>query len=126
MNKLVAVSALALMLGFAGAAEAQYNGAAAPAQQGGFEGPGLAVSTVAEAAKMSDDQPVVLEGKIKQSLGDEKYLFHDASGEITIEIDDEDWRGVNVTPEDTIEISGEVDKEMFDVKVDVNSVKLKK
>ena len=124
MNKLVAVSALALMLGFAGAAHAQYHGATAP--RGGFTGPGLAVSTVAEAAKMSDDQAVVLEGKIKQGLGDEKYLFHDASGEITIEIDDEDWRGLSVGPEDTVEISGEVDKELFDVKVDVDTIKLKK
>ncbi len=124
MNKLVAVSALALMLGFAGAAHAQYNGAAAP--RGGFTGPGLAVSTAAEAAKMGDDQPVVLQGKIKQSLGNEKYLFQDASGEITIEIDDDDWRGLSVGPEDTIEISGEVDKELFDVKVDVDTVQLKK
>lgn len=124
MNKLVTVSALVLMLGFAGAAHAQYHGAAAP--RGGFTGPGLAVSTVAEAAKMSDDQPVVLEGKIKQGLGDEKYLFHDASGEITIEIDDDDWRGLSVGPEDTVEISGEVDKELFDVKVDVDTIKLKK
>ena len=102
----------------------QYQGAMAP--RGGFTGPGLSVSTVAEANKMSDDQPVVLVGQIQQSLGDEKYLFKDASGTITIEIDDEDWRGVNVTPEDTIEISGEVDKDLFDIKVDVNTVKLKK
>lgn len=124
MNKLLAVSTLALMIGFAGAAHAQYQGAMAP--RGGFTGPGLSVSTVAEANKMSDDQPVVLVGQIQQSLGDEKYLFKDASGTITIEIDDEDWRGVNVTPEDTIEISGEVDKDLFDIKVDVNTVKLKK
>lgn len=124
MNKLLAVSTLALMIGFAGAAHAQYQGAMA--LRGGFTGPGLSVSTVAEANKMSDDQPVVLVGQIQQSLGDEKYLFKDASGTITIEIDDEDWRGVNVTPEDTIEISGEVDKDLFDIKVDVNTVKLKK
>lgn len=124
MNKLLAVSTLALMLGFAGAAHAQYQGAAAP--RGGFSGPGLAVSTVAEANKMSDDQAVVLVGQIQQSLGDEKYLFKDASGTIVVEIDNEDWRGVNVTPEDTIEISGEVDKDLFDIKVDVDSVKLKK
>ena len=47
MNKLLAVSTLALMIGFAGAAHAQYQGAMAP--RGGFTGPGLAVSTVAEA-----------------------------------------------------------------------------
>ncbi len=124
MNKLLAVSALAIMVGFAGAAHAQYQGAAA--SRGGFTGPGLATSTVAEAVKLSDDQPVVLVGKITQSLGDEKYLFQDASGSVTIEIDDEDWRGVNVTPADTIEISGEVDKDLFDTIIDVNRVQLKK
>lgn len=124
MNKLFAVSTLALMVGFAGSAMAQYQGAAAP--RGGFTGPGLATSTVAEAVKLSDDQPVVLVGQIEQSLGDEKYLFKDASGSVTVEIDDEDWRGVNVTPADTIEISGEVDKDLFDVKIDVDRVQLKK
>lgn len=36
MNKLLAVSTLALMIGFAGAAHAQYQGAMAP--RGGFTG----------------------------------------------------------------------------------------
>ena len=124
MNKLLAVSTLALMIGFAGAAHAQYQGAMAP--RGGFTGPGLAVSTVAEANKMSDDQPVVLVGQIQQSLGDEKYLFKDASGSVTVEIDNEDWRGVTVTPKDTIVIQGEIDKDFFKTEIDVDSVALKK
>ena len=119
MKKIFAVSALALALGMSGAASAQMV-------SGGFQGPGLAPMSVADALKLNDDTAVVLVGQIQQSLGDEKYLFKDASGTITIEIDDEDWRGVNVTPEDTIEISGEVDKDLFDIKVDVNTVKLKK
>ena len=124
MNKLIAVTSLSLIFGFSSAAYAQYNGAAAP--RGGFTGPGLSVSTVAEAVKMSDDQPVVLVGQIEQSLGDEKYLFKDATGSVTIEIDNDDWRGVNVGPSDTIEITGEVDKDFFDVKNDVDTVQLKK
>ena len=125
MNKLLAVSTLALMIGFAGAAHAQYQGAMAP--RGGFTGPGLSVSTVAEANKMSDDQPVVLVGQIERSLGDEKYLFKDASGTVTVEIDNEDWRGLNVTPQDTVILNGEIDKEMFkDTKIDVDSIALKK
>ncbi len=63
---------------------------------------------------------------MKKSLGDEKYLFKDASGAITVEIDDDDWNGLNVTPQDLIEIRGEVDKDLFDTKIDADSVMLKK
>ena len=124
MNKFITASAFVVALGLSTSALA--SGFTGPQQAGGFQGPGLAPSSVAEALKLNDDTPVVLVGQIEKSLGDEKYLFKDASGTITIEIDDEDWRGVNVTPEDTIEISGEVDKDLFDIKVDVDTVKLKK
>ena len=92
----------------------------------GFQGPGLAPSSVAEALKLNDDTPVVLVGQIEKSLGDEKYLFKDASGSVTVEIDNEDWRGVTVTPKDTIVIQGEIDKDFFKTEIDVDSVALKK
>jgi uncharacterized protein (TIGR00156 family) len=34
------------------------------------------------------------------------YLFKDATGEITLDIDDYRWNGLNVTPNDTVEIRG--------------------
>ncbi len=95
---------------------------------GGFVGPGTAVqgTTVQQALSMRDDTPVTLTGKIVSSLGDEKYLFRDATGEIIIEIDDEDWRGITVTPETTLEIVGEVDKELLGrTKIDVDSFSVK-
>ena len=110
MKKIFAVSALALALGMSGAASAQMV-------SGGFQGPGLAPMSVAD----------VLVGQIERSLGDEKYLFKDASGTVTVEIDNEDWRGLNVTPQDTVILNGEIDKEMFkDTKIDVDSIALKK
>ena len=124
MNKFISASAFVVALGLSTSALA--SGFTGPQQAGGFQGPGLAPSSVAEALKLNDATPIELDSQIEKSLGDEKYLFKDASGTITIEIDDEDWRGVNVTPEDSIEISGEVDKDLFDIKVDVNTVKLKK
>ena len=120
MNKILAVSALALTFCFA-------NNAFSQKTQGGFNGPALAPTTVAEALKLSDDTPVVLVGKIEKNLGHEKYLFNDASGSVIVEIDDDDWNGVNVTPADTIEIRGEVDKEMLkDTEIDAVYVSLKK
>ena len=94
---------------------------------GGFAGPSAGViMTVQQALKKADDTPVILKGHIVNSLGDEKYTFKDATGEVIVEIDNEDWHGLKVTPEDTVEIAGDVDKEMFkQTKIDVNSISIK-
>ena len=109
-------------------AHAQLVGA--PVQPtGGFEGPSapsMAPITIQQALSMRDDSIVVLTGKIVNSLGDEKYTFQDSTGQIIIEIDDEDWHGIKVTPENTIEIVGELDKELFEQpKIDVKSFSVK-
>lgn len=94
---------------------------------GGFEGPRVgAVITVQQALKKADDTHVILQGHIVNSLGDEKYTFKDATGEVIVEIDNEDWHGLKVTPEDMVEIAGDVDKEMFkQTKIDVDSISIK-
>lgn len=96
---------------------------------GGFEGPSasqLAATTVQEALDLNDEAKVVLQGNIVNSLGDEKYTFKDATGEIVVEIDDEDWHGVKVTPEKTVEIIGEVDKDANEpTKIDIDAVTVK-
>lgn len=119
MNKILVASAFVLAASVSVEAFAQMSNA------GGFDGPAMPAVTVADALNMSDDSAVVLVGKIGQNLGNEKYLFKDASGEITVEIDNEDWRGLTVKPEDVIVIEGEVDKDMFKTEIDVNSVKMK-
>ena len=124
MNKFITASAFVVALGLSTSALA--SGFTGPQQAGGFQGPGLAPSSVAEALKLNDDTPVVLVCQIEKSLGDEKYLFKDASGSVTVEIDNEDWRGVTVTPKDTIVIQGEIDKDFFKTEIDVDSVALKK
>ena len=124
MNKFITASAFVVALGLSTSALA--SGFTGPQQAGGFQGPGLAPSSVAEALKLNDDTPVVLVGQIEKSLGAEKYLFKDASGSVTVEIDNEDWRGVTVTPKDTIVIQGEIDKDFFKTEIDVDSVALKK
>ena len=88
MKKLLTLAA-ALAL-FSTGAHAQFaGGTQAPA--GGFKGPGLSVSTVAQALDMHDDSPVVLQGSIQQNLGDEKYLFKDATGTVVADIDNKYW-----------------------------------
>lgn len=117
---------------FTGIANAQLVGAptvpAAP-MGGGFAGPSgfdTKPMTVKQALGLSDNARVVLRGHIVNSLGDEKYTFSDGTAEVVIEIDDEDWAGRQVTPETTIEIYGELDKEFFEqTKIDVDSFVVK-
>lgn len=118
MNKLIAVSALAISVAFASQAFAKnQNG-------GGFSGPSAQtlITTSADALNAKDDTQVVLTGKIEQNLGDEKYLFRDASGTITLDIDNDEWNGQNIAPEDTVEIRGEVDKGFTKIEVEVDSI----
>ena len=95
---------------------------------GGFAGPGPggnAATTIKEALKLRDESMVVLQGRIVASLGDEKYTFQDATGSVMVEIDDDEWRGITVTPDTTIEIVGELDKELFEAtKIDVKSFRV--
>lgn len=93
-------------------------------QQGGFTGPkSTGAVTVVQAKQMRDDSKVVLRGTIVKQLGHEKYLFKDNTGEITIEIDDDDWHGLTIGPNDQVEIFGEVDKDWNSVEIDVDSVR---
>lgn len=96
---------------------------------GGFEGPSAAKNnavSVQNALKQRDDSKVMLRGNIINSLGDEKYTFKDSTGEVVVEIDDDEWNGLNVTPESTVEIFGEVDKEWNKpTKIDVDSLRVK-
>ncbi|MDR1308721.1 MAG: YgiW/YdeI family stress tolerance OB fold protein [Deltaproteobacteria bacterium] len=89
---------------------------------GGFSGPGIEPSTVRQALRLRDDSPVTLRGNIVRHLGGDNYLFRDSSGEIAIDIDHRRWQGLNVTPEDTVEISGEIDKDWDGTVVDVDSL----
>jgi uncharacterized protein (TIGR00156 family) len=93
--------------------------------QGGFDGPGPAVISVREALTLRDDAPVTLEGNIAQSLGNEKYLFRDATGTVTVDIDADKWQGLRVGPQDTVILYGEVDKDLMQMEIDVKSLRKK-
>ena len=96
--------------------------------KGGFVEETISIVSVADAKNMKDDAYVVLQGTIQQNLGDENYLFKDDSGTVVIEIDDDDWNGVTVGPEDTVEIRGEVDthwRKPTDIDVDSVTISLK-
>lgn len=97
--------------------------------QGGFQGPtsGTGVDTVAKALKARDDAPVVLTGNILSRMAgsDDKYMFRDATGDILVEIDHEVFAGRNVTPANTVRLSGEVDNDLLKpIKIDVKVMEI--
>ncbi len=89
---------------------------------GGFVGGTENIVTVSQVKEMRDDVPVIVKGHIVQRMGDEKYLFEDSTGSITVEIDKEDWRGQTVTPSDNVKLYGEVDAGWFNTEIDVDYV----
>ena len=109
--------ALVAIFAFAGVSNAQFNGPSAVANT---------PMTIKQALSLQDDSKVVLQGHIINSLGDEKYTFSDGTDQIVVEIDDEDWAGRKVTPENTVEIFGEVDKDTLKpTEIDVDSFTVK-
>lgn len=99
--------------------------ASADSKDGGFKGPdNFKTVTVAEALQLSDDAEVRVEGFIVKAVGDEKYEFRDDSGTMLVEIDDDDWRGLEVTPEVRVRIHGEIDKEWRDTQLDADGIRV--
>lgn len=99
--------------------------AASDNSNGGFTGPGseVAIVSVQQAKGMNDDAMVILQGNIQKKVGDELYLFSDGNDTIMVEIDDEDWNGLSIGPNDVVEISGEVDKGWTSIEIDVDQIK---
>jgi uncharacterized protein (TIGR00156 family) len=93
--------------------------------QDGYKGPGPSsnIVTVEQAKKLRDDTMVNLRGRIDRALGDDKYMFSDSTGSITIEVDDHLWFGLSVDEQDWLEITGDIDIEFGRVEIDVKSMK---
>ena len=125
MKKIIYTSAFALSIAVSCVASAGFE-PNAPVAQGGFKGPSDGVTTVAAALNAKDDTLVVLTGHIEKETAKEKYQFRDSTGAIIVEIDNEDWHGLTVTPADTVTIYGEVDKEiMHSPEIDVDRIEKK-
>jgi len=91
-----------------------------------FDGPGAASRAipVSSIRSLRDDDKVTLEGFLVKQLSEEHYLFRDDSGEIEVEIDEEDFRGIRVTETTAIRIYGEVDKDWNSLSIEVDYLEL--
>lgn len=125
MKKLATIVAV-MALCSAPVLAAQQSGFSGPSatqtQSGGFQGPNGSSTTVESAKSLRDDTWVTLRGNIVERISDDLYLFKDATGTINVDIDHKRWNGVTVTPQDTVEIQGEVDKDWNSVEIDVKQI----
>ncbi|ENB7488007.1 YgiW/YdeI family stress tolerance OB fold protein [Citrobacter koseri] len=125
MKKLAAMVAV-MALCSAPVLAAQQGGFSGPtatqSQSGGFVGPNGSNTTVESAKSMRDDAWVTLRGNIVERISDDLYLFKDATGTVNVDIDHKRWNGVTVTPQDLVEIQGEVDKDWNSVEIDVKQI----
>jgi uncharacterized protein (TIGR00156 family) len=125
MKKLAAMVAV-MALCSAPVLAAQQGGFSGPtatqSQAGGFVGPNGSSTTVESAKSLRDDAWVTLRGNIVERISDDLYLFKDASGTVNVDIDHKRWNGLTVTPQDVVEIQGEVDKDWNSVEIDVKQI----
>ncbi|MFG1174569.1 YgiW/YdeI family stress tolerance OB fold protein [Erwiniaceae bacterium CAU 1747] len=99
------------------------NAPTAQVQTGGFSGPDGTIVTVKQAQDMKDDAWVTLHGHIEKRTGDDDYLFRDATGTLSVEIDHKHWQGQTVTPKDNVEIQGKLDKDFNSTELDVKRIR---
>lgn len=90
----------------------------------GYKSSWLAESlvTVKEANELHDDAYVKMRGQIIKPSGGDRYIFRDDTDEITIEIENNIWRGLNIDANDVVEIIGKVDKEEGSIEIDVDYI----
>ena len=127
MKKLAAMVAV-MALCSAPVLAAQQGGFSGPttttqSQNGGFVGPNGSSTTVESAKSLRDDTWVTLRGNIVERISDDLYVFKDATGTVNVDIDHKRWNGVTVTPKDTVESQGEVDKDWNSVEIDVKQIR---
>ena len=81
------------------------------------------VSPVKDVLKMRDNQVATVKGNIVKRMSDDKYLFKDNSGEMTVEIDNKYWGGLQVDESNVLELTGKVDKDFNSISLEVFTVK---
>lgn len=122
MRKMFIITAVGMLCVSAVRADFVMTPVGAPKNNGGFIAGRETIVTVSQVKEMRDDVNVIVQGNIVQRVGDDKYLFEDNTGSITVEIDDKDWRGQTVSPSDTVKLHGDVDRGFLNTEIDVDYV----
>lgn len=123
MKRLPLLASAAMLLATA-SAMAQYSG---PGARRDAVTATATAHTVAEVLKDAvDDRPVELTGTLVKQTGRDTYLFRDATGEIEVEIDAEDFpAGQRVGADTHVVLSGEIDaRVLHKPEIDVERLRL--
>lgn len=102
-------AAIALLL--TTGAMAQFTGPSDVAQAQSREYPLTTVQDI--KADPKDDVKATLEGRILRKVADEEYLFSYDTGEIRVEIDDDDFPRQPVSETTRVRLEGEVDTHRY-------------
>ena len=93
----------------------------------GFDGP-IDMPKITTAESISDMKAhtkIILQGYLVKQINKEHYLFKDGTGNVEVDIEDQIFKGANVTPETQIRLRGKVDKDLWEAtSVDVDYLEI--
>lgn len=121
MKRLGTIMMTALLAGIFGTLQAQYTGPGSTAQV-------KTVKEVSDNALKLDrkDTMVKLQGFIIEQLGDDNYMFKDATGKIRVEIDKKRLPAATFNENTEMVIIGEVDYDLLEgTEIEVKNVEIK-
>ncbi|MET4580370.1 YgiW/YdeI family stress tolerance OB fold protein [Ottowia thiooxydans] len=130
LSAFAAAVVLALGASVAIAQSASYTGPSSsnkPAAAGTYSGPSaVPLMTVKQLLDTGrDDQHARLQGRIVSHNGGDRYTFEDATGRITVEIDDDRFpAGQSINAEHRVELLGEFDKGIRKTEFEVDRMAL--
>lgn len=78
--------------------------------------------SIIEALNLPDNSYVSVQGHIVKKLTDDKYIFQDKTGTMTVEIDNDRWAGVSSITKNDLILTGEIEKKQSATCLDVESV----
>ena len=122
MNKKISILTLALMLGITSVVSAKENCCSKMNMGGGYVASQADISTIKAVQDMEKGSYVTLQGQIIKRINKNKYQFKDQTGTMMVKIGKKIWRGLVVSAEDTVQISGKVEKSKDATMLDVKSL----
>ncbi|ARP54917.1 NirD/YgiW/YdeI family stress tolerance protein [Alcaligenes faecalis] len=120
---LSATAAIAQPAGYTGPSNVPQATNATGPYSGPSNVPLMTVKQLLETGR--DDQIARLQGRLVSFEGDERYTFEDATGRITVEIDNEDFpAGQSISAEQKVELTGEFDEGLRKTEFEVDRLTL--
>jgi len=124
MKKYTALFACCLILSAATTVFAQQGGFTGPSSQGFAGGQSQFQNvTVSQLQTVNNKSYVVLTGSITQSLGRNRYTFQDATGQITVEIEQQYWWNLTLSPSDSVEMLVKVENKRNRTEVEAKGMR---